>query len=119
MSTCWTNIERGDVWRLRVEGTCLDSARVEQLRDILRAAISAGAQGVVIDLQHIDRLDPLGLAGLALLRMEIAPPMRIALAGLRPDVQEAALLVHLHDVMDIYEDARAAAFDLSSPLDQP
>lgn len=119
MRACWTNVESGDVWRLSVEGPCLDAARVERLRDMLRTAISTGASGVVIDLQRVDRLDPLGLAGLALLPREVAPPARIALAGLRPEVQEAALLVHLHDVMDIYEDARAAAFDLSTQIGQP
>jgi anti-anti-sigma regulatory factor len=119
MRTCWTNVENGDVWRLSVEGPCLDADRVEILREALHTAISTGARGVIIDLQRIDHLDPLGLAGLALLPQDFAPFVRIALAALQPKVQEAALLVHLHDVVDIYEDARAAAIDLSSPLGNP
>jgi anti-anti-sigma regulatory factor len=116
---CWTNVENGDVWRLSIEGPRLDAARVERLRDAIRAAIAAGARGVVIDLQRIDRLEPLGLAGLALLPQDFAPIVRIALAALRAEVQEAALLVHLHDILDIYEDARAAAFDLSTQMGPP
>ena len=119
MRTCWTNIETIDVWRLSVEGPRLDAARVERLREAIHSAISTGARGIVIDLQRIDRLDPLGLSGLALLPQQFAPPVRIVLAGLRPDVQEAALLVHLHDILDIYEDARAAVFDLSAQINQP
>lgn len=119
MRTCWTNIENVDVWRLSVDGPRLDAARVERLREAIHTAISTGARGVVIDLQRIDRLDPLGLSGLALLPQQFAPPVRIVLAGLRPDVQEAALLVHLHDILDIYEDARAAVFDLSAQIHQP
>lgn len=119
MRACWTSIENDDVWRLSVEGPCLDAAQVERLRDALRKAILAGARGVVIDLQRIDRLDPLGLAGLALLPRDVTATTRIALAALRPEVQEAALLVHLHEILDIYEDARAAAFDLSTQICQP
>jgi anti-anti-sigma regulatory factor len=119
MRMCWTNVENVDVWRLSVEGSRLDAARVERLREAIHTAISTGARGIVIDLQRIDRLDPLGLSGLALLPQEFTPPVRIALAGLRPDVQEAALLVHLHDIVDIYEDARAAVFDLSAQFHQP
>ncbi len=119
MNACWTNVENGHIWRLNIEGPCLDSVRVERIRDTIRFAISAGARGVVIDIQRVDRLDPLGLAGLALLPREFASLVRIALAGLRPEVQEAALLVHLHDILDIYEDARAAVFDLSAQIDPP
>jgi len=119
MHMCWANVESDDVWRLNVEGPCLDAAGVEELRETLRSTISTGAQKIVVDLQRIDYLDSLGLAGLALLAREFVAPVRVVLAALRPGVQEAALLVHLHDVLDIYEDARAAAFDLSSPLLQP
>lgn len=119
MDTCWTNVENGFVWRLRVDGPCLNGARVERLREESRKAIVAGAKGIIIDLQSIDRLDPLGLAGLALLSKEVAPVARIALAALQPEVRETALLVHLHDIVDVYEDARAAAFDLSTPISNP
>lgn len=118
MNACWTKGESSIVWRLSVDGPCLDAAQIEGLRNDLDRAISNGARAVVIDLQRVDRLDPLGLAGLALLPQDFALTTRIVLAGLRPNVQEVALLVHLHDVLDIYEDARAAVFDLSSPLNQ-
>jgi anti-anti-sigma regulatory factor len=119
MDTCWTNVEKDGIWRLRVDGPCLNGARVERLRDELRKVIATGAKGIIIDLQRVDRLDPLGLAGLALLPKEIEPPVRLALAALRPEVQNAALVVHLHDVVDIYEDARAAVCDLSAPTSNP
>jgi anti-anti-sigma regulatory factor len=119
MDTCRTHVENDAIGRLRVEGPCLNGARVERLREELRRAIATGARGIIIDLQRVDRLDPLGLAGLALLPKDIQPPVRLALAALRPEVQDAALLVHLHDIVDIYEDARAAAFDLSTPMSNP
>ena len=119
MDTCWTNVEDGAIWRLRVEGPCLNGARVERLREELRRVNAIGAKGVIIDLQRVDRLDPLGLAGLTLLPKDIKPPARLALAGLRPELQEAALLVHLHEVVDIYEGTRAAVCDLSAPTSNP
>ena len=119
MDTCWTNVENGAIWRLRVDGPHLNGAQVERLREEMRKATSAGALGFIIDLQGIDHLDPLGMARLAMLPQDVTPPVRIALAALRPEVQEEALLVHLHDILDIYEDARAAAFDLSTPINNP
>ncbi len=112
MSTCATNEQKCALWRLRVEGPCLDAVRVERLRDELRKAISTGANAIVIDLEHVERLDHLGLAGLAQLKDDAGPCARIALASLQPQVQEAALLVHLHEILDIYEDANAATRDL-------
>jgi anti-anti-sigma regulatory factor len=118
MRACWTNILEVNIWQLCVDGPCLDVAQVERIRVSLHSAISTTAQGVVIDLQRVDRLDPLGLAGLASLPREFSPRIRIVLAGLRYKIQELALLLHLHDIFDIYEDARAAAFDMSVPIHQ-
>lgn len=116
MDTCWTNIENDGIWRVRIDGPRLNGVRVERLREEVRRAVSTGARGIIVDLQRIDHLDPLGLAGLGMLAEEVQPPVRLALAALQPEVQEAALFSHLHDILDIYEDARAAAFDLSTPI---
>lgn len=118
MPTCWTNIEYGDIWRLRVDGPNLDSARIEGIRSALDEAIAKGTRGVVIDLGQIDHVDPLGLAGLISLTSDFVRGPRVVLAGLRPHVQELAMLVLLHDLLDIYDDARAATFDLATPLNQ-
>lgn len=116
MRTCRTNVEIDNVWRLSVEGPCLDAVRIEELRNALQTVISSGARGVVIDFARIDRLDPLGLAGLAMLPRNVPIAVRVVLASLRPHVQETVMLVHLHDILDIYEDVRAAAFDLSTQI---
>lgn len=118
MRACWTNIHEGDIWQLCVEGPCLDAAQVEMIRVSLLSAISANARAVVIDLQRVDRLDFMGLAGLASLPREFSSRMHIVLAGLRYKMQESVLLLHLHDIFDIYEDTRAAAFDMSAPIHQ-
>jgi anti-anti-sigma factor len=116
MRACWTNICEGNIWQLRIDGACLDAAQVESIHVSLHSAISSNARGIIIDLQGVDRLDPLGLAGLASLPREFAPGIRIVLAGLQRKMQELALLLHLHDIFDIYEDARAATFDMSAPI---
>lgn len=118
MPTCWTNVEYGDIWRLCVDGPTLDSARIERIGRALDEARASRARGVVIDLNRIDHIDSMGLAGLASFASDFAAGPRIVLAGLRPAVQEMALLVLLHDLIDIYDDARAAAFDLATPIDQ-
>jgi anti-anti-sigma regulatory factor len=116
MPTCWTNIEDGDIWRLRVDGPNLNSRRIERIRSALDEAIAKGARGVVLDLGRIDHIDPLGLAGLISIARDFIRGPRVVLAGLRPNVQELAMLVLLHDLLDIYDDARAATFDLATPI---
>jgi len=118
MPTCWTNIEYGDIWRLRVDGPTLDSARIDRIRATLNDAIAKGARGIVLDLNRIDHVDPLGLAGLTSFASDFAIGPRIVLAGLRPNVHQMAMLVLLHDLLDIYDDARAATFDLATPINQ-
>lgn len=118
MATCWTNIEYSDIWRLRVDGPNLDSERVKRIRAAIGEATASGARGIVIDLNRIDHVDPLGLAGLTSFTGDFTPGPRIVLAGLRPAVQEMAMLVLLHDLVDIYDDARAATFDLATPIEQ-
>jgi anti-anti-sigma regulatory factor len=119
MGACWTNIERNDIWCLRVDGPNLESVEIERLRNALKEATAKGARGIVIDLSQIKHLDPLGLAGLTYLPQEFSQYTRMTVAGLQPPVQELALVVYLHDVFDIYEDARAAIFDLATPANQP
>jgi len=119
MDTCWTNIENDAIWRLRIDGPCLNTSRVERLRQEIRRANSVGAKGIVIDLQCIERVNAFGIAGIASLSKDVGPSFRIALAALQPEVQQAVLRVHLHELVDIYEDARAAVLDLSTPISNP
>lgn len=116
MYPCGTNVEMGGVWRVNLPGPCLDDLQVAELRHTLQRGHSAAVRGIVVDLQRIDRIAPLGLAGLAMLPGHCPPPIRLALASLQPRILEIALHVHLHDILDIYEDARAAEFDMSTPL---
>lgn len=116
MHPCGANVEMGGVWRVNIAGPCLDDAHLAELRSILKRGHSSGVRAFVIDLQRIDRIAPRGLAGLAMLPSYCPPSTRLALASLQPRIFEIALHVHLHDILDIYEDARAAEFDLSTPI---
>ncbi|HRI62634.1 MAG TPA: STAS domain-containing protein [Polyangium sp.] len=113
MRVCRTNLLDDDIWQLCLQGPTLDAVHVKSIRVAILAAISVKARGFIIDLQDVKRLDPWGLAGLTSLSKEFAPRTPLVLAGLQGKMQEMALLLHLHDIFDIYEDSRAAMFDIN------
>jgi anti-anti-sigma factor len=112
-------MEHSAVRRLEVDGPCLDSVRVERLRQALREAIKMGARAVVVDMKNIERLDALGLSGLVLLPEDAAAHAHLAVASLQPMVQDTALLVHLHEILDIYADPHGATLDLHERIGTP
>lgn len=114
MRLCRTNIIEGDIWQLSIEGPCLNAACVEFMRTTTQSAISMNARGVIIDVQLVERLDPLGLAGLTSLSKEFTSRTHIVLAGLRGHMQELALILHLHEIFDIYEETHAAVVDMNA-----
>jgi anti-anti-sigma regulatory factor len=117
MRVCRTDILEGDIWQLSIDGPCLDAGRVNDIRTTIHEAISKNARAIVIDIERVERFDPLGLAGLTSLPGEFALATRVVLSGLRGKVQETAMLLHLHELFDIYADTRAAWFDLNAPIE--
>lgn len=84
-----------------------------------RAAIAAGASAIVIDFGGVapgggDLRDPREIAALSELRGRLPPHVRVALAALPRAAARTARATHLHELFDIYADARAAVDDLSS-----
>jgi len=96
------------VERLSGEGPRLDAVRVERLRENVRRAAANGAEVIVVDLASVEQLDYMGLAGLVLLPSDTPRGVLVALASLQPAVRRTVLLVHLHEVFDLYEDASSA-----------
>jgi hypothetical protein len=54
-----------------------------------------------------------GVSALLELRRRAPAGLRIALASMSPAAHKIALVTYLHDVFDIYADARTAVDDLS------
>lgn len=91
----------------------IDSATVDQLRDVVDAQLAGGAQHLVLDLARVDFL---GSAGLALLvqqreaAIERDGALRIAAA---PRAASRPLqLTGLAELFDTYPDVEAAVADL-------
>jgi anti-anti-sigma factor len=101
------------IHQLRIGRPALDTVAAAQLLRGAKAACTAGACALVIDLTGVERVDPEGLSALLSLREPLLGGVRVVLASMSPETQKLAWITHIHDVFDIYSDARAAILDLS------
>ena len=103
-----------DVQQLRIKRPSLDAVEAERMLRAARAACAAGARALVIDLGGVTVLDSWGISALLRLRKQTPRSVSVVIASMSEAAQRAARVTHLHDVFDIYADARTAVEDLSS-----
>lgn len=96
-----------------IEATRLDARGLAPLLAAVDAALEAGADAILVDLERVDFIDSVGLAGLVALKRRVGA-RRVALAGLRPFVASVVRAAQLTDYFDVFATAVAGRAFLSA-----
>ncbi len=103
----------GVVRVVRLSGP-LDAVASGDVRKQLSELVREGFSRLVIDLEDVSRIDSTGLGALVTtLKAARDRGGELVLASLSPAVRTVVELTRLHRVFDIYDDAEAAASELS------
>ncbi len=101
------------VHQIQLHGSSLDGGASERLLRDGQAAIASGARALVIDFTGVHLFSPQVISALFALRRQAPSGLHIVLASMSREAHKTAQVTHLHDVFDIYADARTAVEDLS------
>jgi anti-anti-sigma factor len=108
-----TRRSSGDIQIVTLSGT-LDASVASKVRDELKELIASGQHRLVIDLEGVSFIDSSGLSALVTgFKMARAAGGDVALANVAPPVRSIVELTRLHRIMDIFDDAEAAAQKLA------
>ncbi|MGR3376102.1 STAS domain-containing protein [Salipiger abyssi] len=103
-----TILGTGDPQIIRVEEGRIDSAVAIQFKDAVRAAVSADAARVVLDLGQVEFIDSSGLGAIVAAMKGMAQGQRLDLAALRPMVDKVFRMTRMDTIFVIHDDVEAA-----------
>lgn len=98
----------GDPQVIRVEEGRIDSAIAIQFKDAVRAAVSADAARVVLDLGRVEFIDSSGLGAIVAAMKGMAQGQQLDLAALRPMVDKVFRMTRMDTIFVIYDSVEAA-----------
>ncbi|MCR8826866.1 STAS domain-containing protein [Pseudosulfitobacter koreensis] len=89
----------------------IDAAVAIEFKDAMRTETADGPDLVLLDLSAVEFIDSSGLGAIVAAMKHLAPPRKLALAGLTPTVDKVFKLTRMDSVFSLYatlDDARRA-----------